>query len=82
MRFVSASDTSSREASWRLRLRFLLDAKWRRPAWLRFNFPLAVRVKRLATAFFVLAVGPFLINLSSICFVIFSLNPQLRPRLR
>jgi|GEM_PF-2376207 len=62
IRLVSASDTISREAKWRFCLRFLLAAKWRRPALLRFSFPEAVSVKRLDTAFFVLEVGPFLIN--------------------
>ena len=41
-------------ARWRLRFALLDASKWRRPAWPRNTLPVAVILKRFATAFFVL----------------------------
>src|ERR1700722_2783557 len=54
MRYSSVLSTCFILARWRLRLRFLLPARWRRPDWDARILPVAVILKRLATAFLVL----------------------------
>src|ERR1700683_5383390 len=54
MRCVSVLSTCFIFARWRLRLRFLLPARWRRPDWDVMTLPVAVILKRFATAFLVL----------------------------
>src|SRR5271156_881361 len=54
MRYSSVLSTCFILARWRLRLRFLLPARWRRPDWEVRILPVAVILKRLATAFLVL----------------------------
>src|SRR5271170_5905312 len=54
MRYSSVLSTCFILARWRLRLRFLLPARWRRPDWDVRILPVAVILKRLATAFLVL----------------------------
>src|SRR5450755_942465 len=54
MRYSSVLSTCFILARWRLRLRFLLPARWRRPDWDARILPEAVILKRLATAFLVL----------------------------
>ena len=54
---IRASSVESRTAAlarWRLRFALLDASKWRRPAWPRNTLPVAVILKRFATAFFVL----------------------------
>src|SRR5271169_1294267 len=54
MRYSSVLSTCFILARWRLRLRFLLPARWRRPDWEARILPEAVILKRFATAFLVL----------------------------
>src|SRR5271170_6381643 len=54
MRYWSVLSTCFILARWRLRLRFFLLARWRRPDWDVMILPVAVILKRLATAFLVL----------------------------
>src|ERR1035441_4312466 len=54
MRYSSVLSTCFILARWRLRLRFLLPARWRRPDWDARILPEAGILKRLATAFLVL----------------------------
>src|SRR5271170_5067174 len=54
MRYSSVLSTCFILARWRLRLRFLLPARWRRPDWEVMTLPVAVILNRLATAFLVL----------------------------
>src|SRR5271154_2783289 len=57
MRYSSVLWTCFILARWRLRLRFLLPARWRRPDWDVRILPVAVILKRFATAFLVLRRG-------------------------
>src|SRR5271170_7432029 len=54
MRYWSVLSTCFILERWRIRLRFFLLARWRRPDWDVMILPLAVILKRLATAFLVL----------------------------
>jgi len=56
-RASSVLSVTSVFASWRLRFAFFDCSRWRRPAWARNTLPVAVTLKRFATAFFVLRLA-------------------------